>query len=355
MALFYLAAYPQYMGHLRDEVDRVVREHGWTKAALDEMHKVDSFLREVMRASGMTTGTMSRKAVKDYTFSDGTFIPAGTYLMAPTGAIYTDDAVYPNAVEFNPWRFSDMRDQDDFGHGHHACPGRFFAVSEMKTILAHIVATYDVKMEQEGVIPTPIMIGHICAPSRKAEILVALTVDAVETALAARGGAVESAVRGNILASVRVSLLRDRKMYVPGRGVSACPALEYREHLRVDDHADRRALTRLLCGDHPLAVEQLRQVSPPVPRDRRACHFCLQTGSVEDEAHVLVDCLDARLVALRDPFFLDACRAVPVLLHMRCILSSSDWLLAVLGRRALVARTARIVRKVFDLCAVVPL
>ncbi|CCM06212.1 uncharacterized protein FIBRA_08456 [Fibroporia radiculosa] len=185
MTLFYLAAYPQYMDHLRDEVDRVVREHGWTKAALDEMHKVDSFLREVMRASGMTTGTMSRKAVKDYTFSDGTFVPAGTYLMAPTSAIYTDDTVYPNAVEFNPWRFSDMRNQGEhvklvntnlnflsFGHGYHACPGRFFAVSEMKIILAHIVATYDVKMEQEGVIPTPIMIGHVCVPSRKAEILV---------------------------------------------------------------------------------------------------------------------------------------------------------------------------------------
>ncbi|CCM02454.1 uncharacterized protein FIBRA_04553 [Fibroporia radiculosa] len=62
------------------------------------------------------------------------------------------------------------------------------------------------------------------------------------------------------------------------------------------------ALTRLLWGDYPLAVEQLRWVSSPIPRDRRVCRFCQVDGNVEDEAHVLLDCLDARLVAMRDLF-----------------------------------------------------
>ena len=44
-ALFYLAALPEYIGHLREEVEEVIRE-GWTKEALDQMYKVDSFIKE---------------------------------------------------------------------------------------------------------------------------------------------------------------------------------------------------------------------------------------------------------------------------------------------------------------------
>lgn len=36
-----------------------------------------------------------------------------------------------------------------FGHGRHACPGRFFASQEMKLMLAHIVMTYDVRVDGE--------------------------------------------------------------------------------------------------------------------------------------------------------------------------------------------------------------
>jgi cytochrome P450 len=38
-----------------------------------------------------------------------------------------------------------------FGHGRHACPGRFFAAIQLKTMLAHILINYDVKAEVEGV------------------------------------------------------------------------------------------------------------------------------------------------------------------------------------------------------------
>lgn len=32
-----------------------------------------------------------------------------------------------------------------FGHGRHACPGRFFAAQEMKLMLAYMVRFYDVE------------------------------------------------------------------------------------------------------------------------------------------------------------------------------------------------------------------
>ena len=48
-ALFYLAALPEYIGPLRAEVEEVIEREGWTKEALDQMYKVDSFIKESQR------------------------------------------------------------------------------------------------------------------------------------------------------------------------------------------------------------------------------------------------------------------------------------------------------------------
>src|SRR5258708_37789496 len=54
-ALYYLLSNPEYVEPLRHEVETVVAEEGWTKAAMDKMHKIDSFVRETLRtrASGI--------------------------------------------------------------------------------------------------------------------------------------------------------------------------------------------------------------------------------------------------------------------------------------------------------------
>jgi hypothetical protein len=56
-ALYYLAANPQYADILRKEVETVVRELGWTKNAISELHKVDSFLKESQRIDGLGLGS----------------------------------------------------------------------------------------------------------------------------------------------------------------------------------------------------------------------------------------------------------------------------------------------------------
>jgi hypothetical protein len=48
-AIFDLAAHPEYLLPMREEAERVVREEGWTKAALNSMFNIDSFLRESQR------------------------------------------------------------------------------------------------------------------------------------------------------------------------------------------------------------------------------------------------------------------------------------------------------------------
>jgi hypothetical protein len=50
--LYRLLANPENIEPLRQEVDAVIREEGWTKAGVDKMHKIDSFLRETQRVDG---------------------------------------------------------------------------------------------------------------------------------------------------------------------------------------------------------------------------------------------------------------------------------------------------------------
>lgn len=39
-----------------------------------------------------------------------------------------------------------------FGHGRHACPGRFFASNEVKMLMAYVIMNYDVEFMKERVV-----------------------------------------------------------------------------------------------------------------------------------------------------------------------------------------------------------
>ncbi|CAL1703009.1 unnamed protein product [Somion occarium] len=186
-ALYRLASNPEWTLTLREEVEQVVKEEGWTKNALQKMHKVDSFLKESQRCDGLGSVSITRLAVQDFTFSDGTFIPKGTFVSAAMMPIHHDEEFYENPEMFNPWRFAEKRSGEGeelkhqlvstnteyitFGHGKHACPGRFFAANELKGMLAHVVTTYDVKLEKDGEIPPPSWIAQSLVPNRTGKVL----------------------------------------------------------------------------------------------------------------------------------------------------------------------------------------
>jgi len=52
--LYRLLANPEYIEPLREEVDAVIEEEGWTKGGIDKLHKMDSFLRETQRLDGLS-------------------------------------------------------------------------------------------------------------------------------------------------------------------------------------------------------------------------------------------------------------------------------------------------------------
>ena len=119
-------------------------------------------------------------------FSDGTAIPRGAQLAVSTHTAHCDDTVYEDPLKFDGFRFFKLREssakkvvgmvsssQDhlSFGHGRHVCPGRYFAACELKLMFAHIITTYDVKFEIEGVRPPDMWMATSRIPNPNANVL----------------------------------------------------------------------------------------------------------------------------------------------------------------------------------------
>ena len=71
----------------------------------------------------------------------------------------------------------------------------------------------------------------------------------------------------------------------------------------------RRVLASFRLGNHKLAVETLRFVTPKIPYQNRICSLC-PTG-VENETHVLTKCTDIRYSNARDSFYTEIESRVP--------------------------------------------
>ncbi|KAG5644943.1 hypothetical protein DXG03_007408 [Asterophora parasitica] len=185
--LFDLAAHPSYVPALREEIETVIREDGLTKMSLHKMRKLDSFIKESQRIGGNGVLAMPRKVLKDFTFSDGTVVPKGYLIAVANFSMHHDEEHYTNPNEFEGFRFAHFRDSETegfskhqmvslgldyivFGHGRHACPGRFFAVNELKAILAHVLLNYDVAFET-GERPADRWFGFASVPDPTASIM----------------------------------------------------------------------------------------------------------------------------------------------------------------------------------------
>lgn len=114
-----------------------------------------------MRADGvnnLSTVLFRRITLEDVRLKDGTELPRGVEVNIPNVHM-RDEAAYYEAGRFKGARFFIPRSQPGnetkhqyvttdvdslgFGHGQHACPGRFFASNEMKLMIAHLLMKYD--------------------------------------------------------------------------------------------------------------------------------------------------------------------------------------------------------------------
>lgn len=209
--LYDLCARPEYIAPLRQEIEKVMSEHGsiLTKQALRKLVKLDSFMKESQRFNPLllsqyssparrqmkaakcrpVTVTFERIITKDLVLKDGFLIPKGTTIGAPTQAISMDRDIYSNPDQFDGFRFSKLRASDSpdaarmvyaasnlesmaFGYGRHACPGRYFADCEIKMIMVYLLTKYDFKFPT-GITERPesLHAETQCLPNHTAKIL----------------------------------------------------------------------------------------------------------------------------------------------------------------------------------------
>jgi hypothetical protein len=149
---------------------------------------------------------------------------------------------------------------------------------------------------------------------RMLPVPVAVSVDELCTLLCADNGAetlqekLQTALKTHAqtctTTNIRLPLLRDRQER-DRSGRLANEAYALRQYLRYVSKPDHRlSLTRLLLGDHALAIEALRRSErgrSAVAQSRRLCRFC--RTAVETEMHALFECTSsAALAALRGDF-----------------------------------------------------
>jgi cytochrome P450 len=170
----------QFLDGIQAECKAVVAkyEEGLASTeAIEELHRVDSAIRESMRLSDVGVVTLPRDVVgnKPLDLGNGIICPPGTRLMYPTQPMHLDSDFWEDPLRFNAFRFSDPSEKkalaarepamkDDgakkerenlvditptflaWGYGKKACPGRWYAGQTIKQALAYMVMNYEVEL-----------------------------------------------------------------------------------------------------------------------------------------------------------------------------------------------------------------
>ena len=120
------------------------------------------------------TAIWARLAEEPVTLPDDRVIPKGAHIKVMMDSS-SDPAIFPSPETFDPYRFMKLREQPGqenswqfvttspealgFGHGMHACPGRFFASNEVKIALCYMLLKYDWRLENEAQRPQNMLIS----------------------------------------------------------------------------------------------------------------------------------------------------------------------------------------------------
>ena len=176
-----MATSPGCLDDIQAECKGLSQKYGseWNRVRLADMVVVDSSLRESMRLSGFGSITLTRNvmAPRGLAFPDGTHIPRGATVCVSGHSLHHDESIYPDPYAFQYTRFMQSSETKGaarmktavttepifsvWGHGKHACPGRFFAVDMIKMIMAYIAANYEIRPlserpENMWIVHTPI-------------------------------------------------------------------------------------------------------------------------------------------------------------------------------------------------------
>ncbi|RKF55694.1 Cytochrome P450 monooygenase 3 [Erysiphe neolycopersici] len=180
-AVLDLATHREYIPILVDEINTVIAEDGCEilpdgipkigKSTMSKLVKLDSFLKESIQVNPLFIASLIRILKSDLKISNGITIPRGTHVAVPSWVINIQSSALhsPGLTkplnEFDGLRFYKLRqlpgneyrhfsvstsaDSLIFGHGIHACPGRFFACNEIKIALIELLCNWDFRLHND--------------------------------------------------------------------------------------------------------------------------------------------------------------------------------------------------------------
>lgn len=149
--LVQLLKHPTWTERVRAEVDAALAPDG--VASFDRLRALptlDACLKETDRLRPMTT-TLVRLAARDFQI-DGYTVPKGWLCVAGIALSHRLPDVFSDPETWDPGRFLGERNEDvpygvvNFGGAHHRCWAMTFVAQEMKTVLAMLLARYDVTL-----------------------------------------------------------------------------------------------------------------------------------------------------------------------------------------------------------------
>lgn len=173
----------------------------WTKSLVSNMVLADSASRETLRLNAFGQRSLFRKIMVDGVETpDGHVLPKGTVLSYLAWSQHTSEETYgADPKAYDPFRFARRREKDavseadasekktssqafvstgpdylPFGHGKHACPGRFLIDFEMKMVLSYALRNYHLKFPDRygGKRPENIWLAEAILPPSGAKICV---------------------------------------------------------------------------------------------------------------------------------------------------------------------------------------
>ncbi|KAK2050988.1 cytochrome P450 oxidoreductase GliF [Colletotrichum caudatum] len=186
-ALWELAQRPEAVDILRQELREVMIDGNLPRTHLQELKRMDSFLRESFRLHPITRFTLQRYVKEPFQLSDGSKIPPGVMAVVDAQEINRSPDLWDNPDQFDMDRFYRLREMSGndnryhfvttssnspgWGDGTQACPGRFFATSTLKIVIAHVVMNYDISLSKVAPLKSVPLVNGSYAPDNSVEIL----------------------------------------------------------------------------------------------------------------------------------------------------------------------------------------
>ncbi|EXX52863.1 hypothetical protein RirG_249300 [Rhizophagus irregularis DAOM 197198w] len=117
---------PQFLKEILEEQEQLYKSNEksyYSTEQIARMEKLDSFIKETLRVNVNNVALQHKTLSSYFTFSNGYQVPKGRLVNICSGEIHSDKEL----------------------QGKHTCPGRHFAVNEIKLTLHYLLLKYDIK------------------------------------------------------------------------------------------------------------------------------------------------------------------------------------------------------------------